>query len=357
VITGWSTGGFLRLNVQGEKLLEIVDDGDDRFFGGSEEITQYTLSAVLNVNGTENSETLFHGVFGPAVDAAAIYDLTSGTPGSILDGDAAAISAAKLYLELPEMGILGVLGNGEFPDDVTHAHLDTMNVEFSSLNTDYSDDTQEAVTLDSWGGQTLNIRAYLTDLELVDDSAIATKIINANDSNLWTGVKVTKHDFQMVMTFDAAIDAALENIDSTNTVVVDTIEIYNNTGTRAAPVYDQKIAEQTGGSVKYFEYINNFGLLDPTTASVTAEAQQQGSMFSLVAVPDSGFDTDTINAKILPDFLYPDQDVGDNTVVDKVEVYRLDPNDANVEQLVATLDSADEMLVGELDTYAAQVFG
>jgi hypothetical protein len=303
VITGWSTtDGFLRLNVQGEKLLEIVDDGDDRFFGGSEEITQYTLSAVLNVNGTENSETLFHGVFGPAVDAAAIYDLTSGTPGLITDPDA--ISAAKLYLELPEMGILGVLGNGEFPDDVTHAHLDTMNVEFSSLNTDYSDDTQEAVTLDSWGGQTLNIRAYLTDLELVDDSAIATKIIDANDSNLWTGVKVTKHDFQMVMTFDAAIDAALENIDSTNTVVVDTIEIYNNTGTRAAPVYDQKIAEQTGGSVKYFEYINNFGLLDPTTSSATAEAQvQEGSMFSLVAVSESVFDLDTINTKILPDFL------------------------------------------------------
>jgi hypothetical protein len=233
-----------------------------------------------------------------------------------------------------------------------------MNVEFSSLNTDYSDDTQEAVTLDSWGGQTLNIRAYLTDLELVDDSAIATKIIDANDSNLWTGVKVTKHDFQMVMTFDAAIDAALENIDSTNTVVVDTIEIYNNTGTRAAPVYDQKIAEQTGGSVKYFEYINNFGLLDPTTSSATAEAQvQEGSMFSLVAVSESVFDLDTINTKILPDFLYPDQDVGDNTVVDRVEVYRFDPVDGNVEQLVATLQSDDEMLVSELDTYAVQVFG
>ena len=140
-------------------------------------------------------------------------------------------------------------------------------------------------------------------------------------------------------------------------MVVDTIEIYNNTGTRAAPVYDQKIAEQTGGTVKYFDYINNFGLLDPTTSSVTAEAQVQGSMFSLVAVPDSVFDNETIFTKILPDFLYPDQDLGDNTVVDKVEVYRLDPNDANVEQLVATLDSADEMLVGELDAYAVQVFG
>jgi hypothetical protein len=49
--------------------------------------------------------------------------------------------------------------------------------------------------------------------------------------------------------------------------------------------------------------------------------------------------------------------VGDNTVVDRVEVYRFDPVDGNVEQLVATLQSDDEMLVSELDTYAVQVFG
>ena len=282
---------------------------------------------------------------------------------AILDG-AEIITQAKAYLDSTVSGVPGVLNgitvNGELPDGVVDRPT-SMTLELSNLNTDTSDDTNVAdITPDSWGGQVLNIRTYLSDIEWKDDSAMATKIIDALDSTRWTGVEVTKHDFQMVMTFNAPIDATIDNILSDSTVIVETIDIYANTGTREAPVYDLKIAETTdSGTEKYYDYINNFGLLDATTSSTTNELQHQGTLFAKLVDADTSddFDLPTIFSKILPDFLYPDWDIGDSTAVDLVEIFRYDSNKANAEQLVASLDSADAMLVGEVDAYVDQIFG
>ena len=56
----------------------------------------------------------------------------------------------------------------------------------------------------------------------------------------------------------------------------------------------------------------------------------------------------------MPDLLYPDQDIGDNTEVDSIEIYTID---GTTETLVAKLESTDEMLVGEVEAYVEQIFG
>jgi len=368
VLNDWSTSGFLRLTVNGEELLtqNVVDtDSDgtldgDAYFGGDELIDSFTLEAVVGTPGNETKEILFSKTFDPAVamdDPSLDYDLTKGVAANIISGGDA-VAQAKSYLDHVDSGVPGVLGgSGDLPDGVVN-YPRSAAVEMYDLNTDTSDDTSVTdITPDNWNGQALNFRANLIDLDWIDDSAVATKIINPSNSNEWTGVAVTKQDFQMVMTFDAPIDATIENIESNSTVKVTTIEIYRDSGQSSTPNYSELVASKTNGTDKYFDFIDNFGTLDATSGSITGEHQVQGTLFDGLVDENSqdGLDLNgAIYGQILPDLLYPDQDIGDNTEVDSIEIYTID---GTTETLVAKLESTDEMLIGEVEAYVEQIFG